>query len=123
MHVECLRFCFLPLIREELNRIAQHWNLHKIRPSLNQESPPGRPDVWYFLPELREAISYLHTIDEDATVVAEEMCCDNAIAPSDDTFAELAEMVMEEYNLQMPSTASEASILYSELLHHIESMM
>ena len=115
MHVECLRFCFLPLIREELNRIAQHWNLHKIRPSLNQESPPG--------PELREAISYLHTIDEDATVVAEEMCCDNAIAPSDDTFAELAEMVMEEYNLQMPSTASEASILYSELLHHIDSMM
>ena len=56
-------------------------------------------------------------------MVAEEMCCDNAIAPSDDTFAELAEMVMEEYNLQMPSTASEASILYSELLHHIDSMM
>ena len=123
LHVECLRFCFFPLIREELNRIAQHWNLHKIRPSLNQESPPGRPDVLYFLPELREAISYLHTIDEDATVVAEEMCCDNAIAPSDNTFAELAEMVMEGYNLQMPSTASEASILYSELLHHIESMM
>ena len=56
-------------------------------------------------------------------MVAEEMFCDNAIAPSGDTFAELAEMVMEEYNLPMPSTASEASILYTELLHHIESMM
>lgn len=48
LHVECLRFCFQPLIQEELNRVAQHWNLHRIRPSLNQESPPGRPDVLYF---------------------------------------------------------------------------
>lgn len=57
LHVECLQFRFLPLLKEELNHIAQHWNLHKIRPSINQESPPGRPDVLYFLPELKETIS------------------------------------------------------------------
>ena len=56
-NVECLQFRFLPLLKEELNHIAQHWNLHKIRPSINQESPPGRPDVLYFLPELKETIN------------------------------------------------------------------
>ena len=52
LHVECLRFAFVPLLQQELNRVAQHWNLHKIRPSLNQESPPGQPDILYFLPKL-----------------------------------------------------------------------
>ena len=123
LHVECLRFCFQPLIQEELNRVAQHWNLHRIRPSLNQESPPGRPDVLYFLPELRETTSYLHTVDEDAMMVAEGMCCEDHLIPFDDTFAELAEMIMEENNLQVPSTPLEASLLYSELLYHIQRMM
>ena len=118
LRVECLRFCFMPLIQEELNHVAQHWNLHKIRPSSNQESPPGRPDVLYFLTELKETMKYLHIIDDDA-----KMCFDDRPLPSDDTFAELAEMIMQETNLQMPSTATEASNLYIELLYHIKSLM
>ena len=123
LHEECLRFSFMPLIQEELNRVAQHWNLHRIRPSLNQESPPGRPDVLFFLPELQETITYLHTVDEDAILVGKDMCCDNQISTSRDRFAELAEIVMEENNLQMPGTPMEASVLYRELLFHIESLM
>ena len=123
LHVECLQFCFLPLLKEELNHIAQHWNLHKIRPSINQESPPGRPDVLYFLPELKETISYLQAIDEDVKAVTEEMCCDNRALPSDGTLPRLVQMAMEEHNLQMGSTAPEASVLYSEPLYHLESMM
>jgi len=72
---------------------------------------------------LRETTSYLHTVDEDAMMVAEEMCCEDHLMPFDDTFAELVEMIMEENNLQVPSTPLEASLLYSELLYHIQSMM
>ena len=113
----------MPLIQEELNRVAQHCNLHRIRPSLNQESPPGRPDVLLFLPELQETISYLHTVDEDAILVGKDMCCGNPISTSYDTFEEIAETFMEENNLQMPGTPMEASVLYKELLFHIESLM
>ena len=45
IHLECLGFCFMPLIQGELNKVATHWNQHKIRPSHNVESPSGRPDV------------------------------------------------------------------------------
>ncbi|KAJ7371621.1 hypothetical protein OS493_024298 [Desmophyllum pertusum] len=121
LHVECLRFCFIPLLQEELNRVAQHWNLHQIRPSLNQESPPGRPDVLYFLPELQGASSYLHSVDDEEMSVAEELCCDDRNLPADETFIELAQMVMDDNNLQMPITPEEASTLYSELLYHIET--
>ena len=41
VHMQCLKFCFMPLLRAELNRVAQHWNLHKIRPSGNEDSPAG----------------------------------------------------------------------------------
>ena len=41
LHVECLKFCYMPVIRAELQRAAIHWNVHRIRPSTNPDSPPG----------------------------------------------------------------------------------
>ena len=85
LHVECLRFCFIPLLQQELNRVAQHWNLHKIRSFLNQESPSGRPDVLYFLPEVQGVSSYLKPVEDDELLVAEELCCENHIIQADET--------------------------------------
>lgn len=49
INVQCLKFCYMPVIRNELQRTARFWNSHRIRPSTNQESPPGKPDILYFL--------------------------------------------------------------------------
>lgn len=124
LHVECLSFCFMPLLQKELNRVAQHWNLHKIRSSLNEESPPGRPDVLHFLPELNGVSSYLESVDDDDELLkAEELCCENHIMQADETFVELAQMIMDDNNLQIPRTPVEAFNLYSEVLYHIENMI
>ena len=48
VQVECLLFCFMPLLQDELAHIAQEWNLHKIRPSSNESSPSGRPETLFF---------------------------------------------------------------------------
>ena len=45
---ECLKFCFVQAIQKELNTMVRNWNLHRIRPSNNAESPSGVPDVLYF---------------------------------------------------------------------------
>lgn len=42
----------MKVIQHELDRVAQHWNLHRIRLQHNVESPPGRPDTLFFVPEL-----------------------------------------------------------------------
>lgn len=47
VQAECLKFCFMPLIRKELYKVAVLWNLHKIRPMNNAESPSGRLDMLY----------------------------------------------------------------------------
>lgn len=125
LHVHCLKFCFMPLIREELHRVAELWNLHRIRPqSSNRDSPCGRPDILYFLPELNSRVSYIHDVTLDDIEIAEEMCCaQNTLDNSFEVFKELAEMIMTDEDLQVPSNPDEALELYLNLLDLIEDIM
>ncbi|XP_066019552.1 uncharacterized protein [Pocillopora verrucosa] len=51
VHVESLLFCYKAIIREELQRMAQLWNLHQIRHSTrNNSSPHGRSCLLYHHP-------------------------------------------------------------------------
>ena len=48
IHLQCVRFCFLPISQGELNYTVVLWNNHYIRPTKNGECIPGRPDVPYY---------------------------------------------------------------------------
>ena len=37
IEVECLNFCLMNILRDELRPAARLWNVHKIRPSTNVE--------------------------------------------------------------------------------------
>lgn len=50
IHRECLKFCFMDLLQNELHKVAKLWNTHRIRYSANGKSPSGRADILYFLP-------------------------------------------------------------------------
>lgn len=125
VHVQCLKFCFMPLIREELHHVAELWNLHKIRPQpSNHDSPSGRPDILYFLPELNDKVSYIHDVTLDDVELAEEMCCaQNPVDSSFEVFEELVEMIMTDENLKVPSNPNEALELYLNLVDHIEDII
>ena len=124
VHVECLKFCFMNLLDQELKRVAQNWNLHKIRPSSsNLETPSGRPDTLFFLPALSETSDYILPFTDEDMNVAEELCCTERI-PNENrvAFAELAHMIMEDLALQMPRNADEALALYVDLLQSIHDL-
>ena len=120
---ECLRFCFMDLIQDELNRAALEWNLHRIRPSTNLESPSGKPDILYFLPELKGAQDYSTPIDVEEIEIAENMCTMRPRAKGcSPAFRELVEMIMEDERLDTPSTIVEAHQLYFVLLDLIDDL-
>lgn len=98
---KCLKFCFMPVSRAELQRVAQHWNLHKIRPSKNEDSPAGRPDVLYFIPEADGRASYLNEVPEEEVEVAMDVCCEEPEDDISDCFRELARILMKN-DLRMP---------------------
>ena len=95
------------LIRNDLYRVALYWNTHRIRPSLNAETPADRPDVIYFVPQLNNTCDYLTEVAVDETDInAEELCTEQVSARGCSThFNDLAIMIMEDQGLQMPHTA------------------
>lgn len=123
LHVECLKFCYMPLLRDELHRVAKHWNLHKIRPSSNDHSPHGRPDINYFIPEAFDTKSYLQPVSQEDLNVAKDLCCDIPLNDYTQTFQELAEIIMRENNLQMGNDVSQAECLYIDLIGILEKII
>lgn len=123
IHEQCLKFCYMKIIQDELHGVARHWNIHCIRPSNNLESPSGRPDTLYFLPEVNRTRNYITRVDNADIEVAEEICCQqNPPNGCEVEFNELAAIIMDENGLHMPSSVEEAQGLYLELLHKIESI-
>jgi len=62
-------------IQAELHLVARHWNTHKIRPYSQQETPHGKPDVLFFLPQLKDTRDYKTLVDREDLEVARELCC------------------------------------------------
>lgn len=63
------------LIRQELQIAAIQWNLHRIRPSTNPNSTPGRPDTLYLLPSCDEIRDHncKRPVDDDEIDFAKEL--------------------------------------------------
>lgn len=52
VHVECLCYCFGPLIQEQLTRMRKEWNRHKIRKQKNSNISGEKPNCMYYTPEV-----------------------------------------------------------------------
>ena len=110
---ECLKFCFLPVLRQELYLVAELWNMHNIQAQKRLEVHGGKPDIMYFTPEVYNSHNYLKTVDvEDVNAckgLYAENCPDYA-----DGLEELVQLVKPNY--VAPSNANDALSLYCEII-------
>ena len=113
----------MKIIQQELDKVAIHWNTHRIRPSSNPESPSGRPDTLYFVPQSVTCHDYVCAVSEDEIEIAQETCTERSpnkgCSPH---FKQLCEMIMEDEGLQIPLDAYEARQLYFDLLDIITTI-
>lgn len=49
---DCLRFCFMHIIQEDLLHVALEWNTHGLRKNKAASSPPGHPDALFYMPQV-----------------------------------------------------------------------
>ena len=124
VHVECLRFCYMDLIRDELHRFARLWNNHRIRPSINCESPSGCPDLLYYLPEVSATQNFLVSIGNDDINPCEQYLCDMNCTSLNcsEEFLELATIIMNDENLMLPKDLMDVRNLYLSLTSHINNL-
>jgi len=123
---ECVRYCFMDILRAELTDVALRWNQHIISPSQNVSLPRGRPDSLYFLPQLYESRSYRKEINIDELSVFEDP--EVIIQPEDNSpeFLEFVSQVVELKgieNFSKPKTTKDALELYFILLELIQEFM
>jgi hypothetical protein len=85
--VDLLRFCFMSMLRKDLENVACMWNMHRIRPSTGARCPAGIPDELYFLPQpsaINCKINFPvfrlpHFITQDIRFIGNTLCQDGDI--------------------------------------------
>ena len=120
---ECIRFCYLDLLRKELDIIRIKWNTHSIRPSTNDLSPSGKPDVMFHFPEVYHTASYLKELDQQSLHVLDAMLTrgETDCVP---IYKNIFESVVEEKHLSSsPETLNEAADLLVLILDTVEEEM
>ena len=63
VHQECLRFCFMQILRNERNEVAEMWDQHTIVSSKFGNSRGPKPDCMFFLPHLYNSENYKVPVD------------------------------------------------------------
>lgn len=119
LHVECIRYCFGPLIQNELFLIRREWNDHPIRRQKNVTSPFGRPNHMFYCPSRYNSRDFKKDIDPD---VIESLMEDNTTQPVliDPNFRELVKLIIP--NVEEPTSAKEAVELYRLILQTINTI-
>lgn len=122
VHVECIRFCFMEILRGELYEVTELWNQHIISPSKfgNSSGPRGKPDCMYFLPHLYNTVDY--SVHVDSTDIDEFINDSMSVEDVSNEFLEFATIIMNHLSLQKPSNAKEGLDLYILLLQEVDKL-
>ena len=92
--LDCIRFCFINILRKELTDIANEWNPHLLSPKRNN-IPSGRPDIMSFLPHFHGTTDRMISIRTPKT----DKCINNTsavLSQFSDELGEFAETLMNE---------------------------
>ncbi|CAC5383263.1 unnamed protein product [Mytilus coruscus] len=78
--IECIRYCFLPIIQSQLQDCITSWNSHTVRAQRRNQllTLPGKPDILYYQPEL------FGKVDQSFPLP----CTDQAISELENMFTE-----------------------------------
>ena len=115
--VDCLRFCFIGVLRKELKEMTKEWNKHIISKNSNS-GPSDRPDAMYFLPHLFDCQDYSDPLEGDDT--DEFLPAAEGIPPVYSAeFGEFAKMIMTNEGIEIPFDVKSSLNLYLFLLEKI----
>lgn len=121
VHARALQFCFMDVIRDEIQRTAMEWNKHRIRANRNAESPGGMPDHLYYCPQTVGA----NQCGQDANwntvnVILTEVKLACPSTEDADRFCEFVKLMIGNYS--KPKTAQQGLDLYARILRRVNEL-
>ncbi|XP_043463829.1 uncharacterized protein LOC122499503 [Leptopilina heterotoma] len=119
LQVECLRYCFGDLIKEEIQITVKEWNQHLVRKQKNRNVAGGIPNLLYKCPEKFAFEDYKKDVDSDYVLRLQEHFTTEPRLVSLE-FEKLADELLK--NQRRPTTVDEAYILYLNLNKAIQML-
>ena len=115
--MDCILYCFMGNIREELNSVKEDWNNHIISRS-KSSGHTGRLSCMYHLPHLYDKQDCMQRINKEEI---EEFNSVIGELPSNFTpeFSEIARAIIPSNSIKTPKTPSKALKLCLFLLENI----
>ncbi|XP_051530514.1 uncharacterized protein LOC127427138 [Myxocyprinus asiaticus] len=114
-----IRFCFMGIIQDELDKTAHVWDAHVIRPSKIDRVPSGRPNIMYLFPELYRAENYLLLVESGDLQLCKTECTFQSSIPCDSDVYDICNTVMAETHFDLPNDSYQAIDLYLHLRNEI----
>ena len=117
-----LRFCFLHLIRRDLNRMAHEWNIHRIRQQRADDQVVGKPDIMYFSPQTFGAANFRKEVQpREVEIIMDTL--ENA-HDFDDYSIDFLQMLNQLMgNVQLPKSVGDATNLFCDIVRQIREEM
>lgn len=122
LHIECVRFCYMSLLRVELQHIRTLWNTHTIRQSSYSCCEPGKPDMLFFFPESHGSKDY-RTYCNHADVTELRQSLSYSVQDVDCDCKELFQTLMLGGGKNLPLDLRQAEELYVYLIDHAEVLL
>ena len=111
LHVDCLRYCFMNVLQDELHKVVVQWNQHRMQAKKNCENPRGKPDILFFTPASYNARDFKVTCEEDDILFCQEHYGEERpLYGCSESFIELANLILPHH--LRPNNVDEASDLW-----------
>lgn len=117
LQVECLRFCFGPLIKYDLDLTRKEWNRHSIRKQKLGEVQSGKPNYLFYNPTANGTVNCGHEVKSEHIANAKQHFSETASYCSP-IFLKLVNEIFAD--IQLPINAKEATFLYHKILVEIK---
>lgn len=118
LQMECLWFCFSPVLSCELEAVKMQWNTHRIRPTRNYGTVAGIPDVLYYLPGNFGAAECKRAVANERIHEMEQHAIGDEEFDTLEIYKEYFNYVLDKEDLNLPANAFE---LYLKLIEFASS--
>ena len=123
LHMECIAYCFLPLIRCELQAVFRSWNSHQVRKMKHSGLPSGIPNVLYEHPELTNFEQKGMALDQEILDECKTAYTNHNVEDVDEEFKIWAHSMMAEKNIcAMPTSVEAACSLFTTLMVELHKL-
>ena len=124
VHIESIRFCFLPTIQKQLEMFTQIWNTHRIRSQRHLEVPSGIPNILFHQPEVFNSHDYSFEVPCSVEMLDQIMREYSAEFPEfgcSHDFVEMLEILsgLDSAQFLRPSSINESVSLFNSIVEVI----